>query len=292
MQTDIPLKALTKACAPDLLPLLGAPDAQVVAVETLELPAAASALDTVLRLRNPTGIEYLHLVEWQGYRDPNFLFRVLGYLAWLGQNRAERPIAITLVYLHSSDDVGATLIQMVEGRIDWTITFRCVRLWEQDAVEAVASGRPGLAVLSPLMRGATSALIEQAAALVLEQTTADPRQADLLNILGIFAEPLMEMQRFVQMVGRERLMASELLNYLMAEQMAELERERTAQVQTLIEAIEEAAISRFPQMPIARMHDIRQVRDAERLRPLLLAVLRAPDQAAAEAALRAAVTQG
>ncbi len=31
METDIPLRTLTAACAPDLLPLLGAPDAEVLA---------------------------------------------------------------------------------------------------------------------------------------------------------------------------------------------------------------------------------------------------------------------
>jgi len=29
-------------------------------------------VDSLLRLRSPGGTEYLHLVGWQGYRDPSF----------------------------------------------------------------------------------------------------------------------------------------------------------------------------------------------------------------------------
>lgn len=81
MQTDIPLKVLTSTCPEDLLALLGSPDATVLEVVSLELPASAGRLDNVLYLRSAAGTEYRHLVEWQGYRDPLFLPRSLGYLA-------------------------------------------------------------------------------------------------------------------------------------------------------------------------------------------------------------------
>lgn len=97
MKTDVPLKQLTRLCPADLLPLLGAPTAEVLGVEALELPMGKTSLDSVLRLRTPDGHEYLHLIEWQGYSDALILWRTLGYLAWLGQHRGERPI------LHSGD---------------------------------------------------------------------------------------------------------------------------------------------------------------------------------------------
>lgn len=81
----------------NVLPLLEAPNAEVIGVETLVLPASQTSLDTVLRLRQPGGSDYLHLVEWQGYNDPQFLWRLMSYLGWLGQNRAERPILATLL---------------------------------------------------------------------------------------------------------------------------------------------------------------------------------------------------
>lgn len=50
----------------------------------------------MLHLRSPLGTEYLHLVEWQGYRDPRFLQRVLYYWIWLILNRT-LPVLVTIV---------------------------------------------------------------------------------------------------------------------------------------------------------------------------------------------------
>ena len=234
MQTDIPLKRLTAICAADLLPLLGAAGMELVRVGVLELPQTAAALDTVLWLRDGRGRVHLHLVEWQGYRDPLFLWRLMGYLSWVGLHHPERPITITPIYLRPGDDVGSSLRQGLEGELEsWGIAFTCVRLWQQDAEAAVASGAVGLAVLSPLMGGATGALVERAAALVLGQGAAEPRRANLLTILGVFAEPLVGRDRFVRMIGREQLMASDLLSYLMEEKLAELEQERAREREAL-----------------------------------------------------------
>jgi len=104
MKTDIPLKRLTLLRAADLLPLLGTPDSQVLAVESLELPASATRPDNVLRLWSPCGQEYLHVVEWQGYNDPAVLWRFAGYLAWLGQRHPGTPITGSLIYLTPADD--------------------------------------------------------------------------------------------------------------------------------------------------------------------------------------------
>jgi len=199
MQTDLPLKRLTQLCPGDLLPLLGTPEAEVMAVESLELPASKSSLDTLLRLRQPDGTEYLHLIEWQGYRDPQFLWRTLGYLSWLGQNRRERPILATVIYLHPGDDVGDTLQQGTPGSASWIASIHSVRLWTLDAAKAVASDAPGLAVLSPLMDRVTPALVEQAVDIVLRRVEP-PNQDELLTVLGIFAEGVMTAESLDRLV--------------------------------------------------------------------------------------------
>lgn len=97
MKTDLPLKRLTRLRPQDILVLIGQPAAEVVGVETLELPANKRSLDTVLHVRDNDKREYLYLIEWQGWRDEVFLWRVLDYIAWLGQNRPERPIMVSLI---------------------------------------------------------------------------------------------------------------------------------------------------------------------------------------------------
>jgi predicted transposase YdaD len=308
MQTDLPLKRLTRLCAADLLPWLGAPDATVVGVATLELPARTTSLDTVLRLRDPDGHEYLHLVEWQGYTDPTFLWRTLGYLAWLGEHRAERPILVTLVYLKPGDDVGQLLEQAPGQAGGWAVRFACLRLWQQDAAAAVASGLPGLLALSPLLGGATAALIEQAAQTIIAQV-APPTQGELLATLGIFAAPFLETERFIRLVTKERLMSTDLINYLLQDKVAEFEQEKAALeqqkaivvqekaalekaalearlVQALQEAIEDAITARFPTAPLALTRPIRQTTEPTRLQALLRGVLTVADLAAVERLLR------
>jgi len=191
-------------------------------VETLELPAAKTSLDTVLRLRDSAGDESLHLIEWQGYTDRLILWRTLGYLAWLGQNRSERPIKATVIYLSPEDDVGETLVQAPHVPGGWSVTLSCIRLWQQDAQAALESGAPGLMALTPLMRGATAVMVEQAAQGLIQQT-APPSQGELLAALGIFAEPLVSTERFIRLVTKERLMTSDLISYLLKDKLAEME---------------------------------------------------------------------
>jgi len=224
METDIPLKALTVACARDLLSLFGSPGAEVIGVESLELPATPARVDSLLRLRSAGGTEYLHLVEWQGYRDPSFLRRALYYWAWLTLHQ-DLPVRLTLIYLKPGDDTGSTFRHVVDGEEFLSVPFRCVRLWQQDAAAALASGLIGLIVLSPLMAGATPAVVEEAATLVLRAEPDVARQAELLNILSIFAEPLIRAEGFIQMIERERLMESRLMELLMQDKLAELDQQ-------------------------------------------------------------------
>ena len=344
METDIPLKDLTLACASDLLALLGSPGATLIEAYSLELPASASRLDTVLHLRSPLGTEYLHLVEWQGYRDPRFLQRVLYYWIWLILNRT-LPVLVTIVYLKPGDDTGDTFRLVLDGREYFSVPFHRVRLWQEDAATAIASGRPGLAVLSALMAGSNAAAVEEAAGVVLRAEPDPAKQASLLGILGVFAEAFMAPEQLERILGRERLMESKLLEYLMREKTAEFaqrlaearaegeraegeraererververerERERVEQERERVErerererverereqerverertrrnfeqAVEDAMIARFPAAPLALAATMREIRDPEQLLQLHRAILTAPDQAAAERAIR------
>lgn len=295
MQTDLPLKRLTQLCPGDLLPLLGTPEAEVMAVESLELPASKSSLDTLLRLRQPDGTEYLHLIEWQGYRDPQFLWRTLGYLSWLGQNRRERPILATVIYLHPGDDVGDTLQQGTPGSASWIASIHSVRLWTLDAAKAVASDAPGLAVLSPLMDRVTPALVEQAVDIVLRRVEP-PNQDELLTVLGIFAEGVMTAESLDRLVSRERVMASTFIRRVFQEELAEIEaetqrreleaqRREAALLQDLQQMVEETLLARFPEIPARLYAQVRQVADRAVLKELHRALLQAPDQVAAESIL-------
>jgi len=309
VKTDIPLKLLTALRGADLLPLLGLPAASLVRVETRELPAGATQLDTLLRARSPQGQEYLHLVEWQGYYDPVVLWRLAGYVAWFGQQEPGTTVVGTVVYLAPEYDVGDTLTQTIDGQVVQAWPIRRIQLWTQDAQAALAANSLGLAVLSPLMRNADASLVEDAARMVVAQAPLT-QQGDLLSILGAFAEPLLQPQRFMNLVGREKLMSSGLFDLLMQEREAELRemyetklREQEEQFrqqeeqlrqqeeqfrQELQQMLEDTLLVRFPAAPLVLMRDIRRIPSLAELRRLIVAVQQVPDQAAAEQLLHAA----
>lgn len=193
-------------------------------------------------------------------------------------------------------------VQMLDGREVTAYQFNCVRLWQQDASMAVASGLPGLAALSPLMGGADAALMEQAARVVLEGMAPGQAQGDLLSALGIFGEGLIGAERFGRLIGRGRLILSSLMEYLSKDKLADVVRERAAEraqferareqrdrereQERVRQAVIDAVSARFPQAPIAVVVPLQQVRDPDRLYQVLRSVVRAPDQAAAEEAIR------
>jgi hypothetical protein len=270
MKTDLPLKRLTRLRPTDLLPLLGETDAEVLAVETLELPASKTSLDCVLRLQREGSEPYLHLIEWQGWNDPVFLWRTLTYLGWLGQNQKERPILVTLIYLKPEDDVGASLTQGIADS-EWFVRLPCVRLWEYDATMALASGRPGLVTLAPLMRGATSELVAEAAQTLLRETE-QPVQGELLTALGVFAEPLFSAERFTQLVTKERLMATDLISYLLKDTVEEYEQKHEVLVQefeqkqvALTIALEQEKLAREQEKLAREQERLARVRELAKL---------------------------
>jgi hypothetical protein len=111
-----------------------------------------------------------------------------------------------------------------------------VRLWEENAAAAVASGSPGLVTLSPLMRGATDTLVEQAARVIID-TVAQPTQGELLAALGPFAEPIFPLAQFFHLVTKERLMTSTCIRTLFQEEFDELEQQKSELAQELQRAL-------------------------------------------------------
>ncbi|NJN66266.1 MAG: hypothetical protein HC884_05925 [Chloroflexaceae bacterium] len=116
---------------------------------------------------------------------------------------------------------------------------------------------------------------------------------------GVFAEPLVDAQRFTDLVGRERLMSSDLFDYLMKDREAELRSGYEAKLhqqeaqfrEALHQTLEDLVLVRFPSAPLTLARDIRQIHDPAALRRLMVAVQQVPDLAAAEALLHE-VAQG
>jgi hypothetical protein len=164
------------------------------------------------------------------------------------------------------------------------------------------------------MSNTSEQLVQQAIEIVRHQTPL-PHQADLLNILGVFAEPLIDHERFIRIIGREKLMASDLISYLVEEKLSEIEAKLEAQFEAkyaqleaqleaeaekaqleaeratqkinaleqertcvnLQQALVESLVMRFQQVPAEVFNTIWKIHNPERLIRLSVEVVRATD---------------
>ena len=139
--------------------------------------------------------------------------------------------------------------------------------------------------MSPLMANANETLVTQAAQMVVRD--APPaQQAALLVILGVFGEPFVPAAQFVRLVGKEHLMGSDLVSYLMEEQVAEREARYTEELQRTLEA---TIAARFPAAPLRFAQTIHQITRTDVLHRLIIAVVSVADVPAVEQALARAL---
>lgn len=135
--------------------------------------------------------------------------------------------------------------------------------------------------------------------------TAPPQQYELLSILAAFTETLIEQDRFMQLVGKERLMQSSVLNSLVQEEVeervgkikaileAEQERQRERERERereLLQTLVDAVTTRFPQAPLSLIHDIWWIDQPAIFHKLILDVIRAKDLQEFEQLLKAYAT--
>jgi len=102
----------------------------------------------------------------------------------------------------------------------------------------------------------------------------------------------MDSAGFVRLVGREKLMASDLITYLVGEKVAELEQDRATVYRALQDAVVDTVVLRFPNTPAVLVRNVQFLNDLDQLVALRRAVLQAPDQPAVEALLAAVHTEG
>lgn len=202
------------------------------------------------------------------------------------------------MYLAPAYDVGDTLTQVIDGQPVQTWQFRRVRLWKYDARAAVDTDLPGLAALCPLLHAADTALVEQAISIIQRQAPRS-QQSNLLSILGMFAAPFVVPEQFVQLVGKEALMTSDLFTYLTKECEAELQAQHQAEVRgleaqltsaqhALQQALEVVVAQRFPHAPITMGTTIQRIMDTTQLQQLISAVPHISDLSDLEQRLRQA----
>lgn len=156
------------------------------------------------------------------------------------------------------------------------ITFRCIRIWQLPAQAAVASGRVGLAVLSPLMADTDAATVTEAANLVRAQVQPEQGQDDLLTLLGALSEGLADAATLKRTVGEKFVIRSKFIGSIVEDEvnrrMDEIIPRMEAEFKAAERASEEARQQAKRQAEEARQQGVREGRllTAEALEELSL----------------------
>jgi len=208
LQTDLPLKKLFQHRAQDLLHLTGDEGASVRSVKALELQAVRRSVDSLIELERE-GELYLRHLEFQARDEPDLLLRCLEYDVLLIRQLG-LPVATTILYVESDVPGGEPTYRLrVAGEVLNEWRFGCVRLADLDPAEAIASGRPGMLALVPLMRRADLRWVEQACR-GIESSAPPEQQPDLLAIVHVLAEQRYTVEQLRRLIGRERIMQSSI----------------------------------------------------------------------------------
>jgi hypothetical protein len=204
VDADLPLKALFRLRARDLLGLTGDQGARVLSARVLELPASKRSVDTVLRLRLGRQV-YLRHVEFEMRYRRGLELRLFEYAARL-VTQFRLPVVTTVVFLRSPAPRGLVHRETIAGRLVHERRFQVVRLWEMEPGALLAMG-PGPSTLVGRTRRCDDDHIREAVRLISRSTTA-PVRNDLLYVLQAFCGERYTVQELERMIPREAVMAS------------------------------------------------------------------------------------
>lgn len=254
-----------------------------------ELHPKTLAVDHAYEVRGANGRFISHFEFDSCYRA-----RVNGRLAFYGGGlvMVYRISVYSTLILLSSRGVPKVVPEQVTiqyGGVEISATFRVVKLWEQDPKPLLKSGRRELLPWIPLMN-ATDAHVREAARRVVE--TGDRRLAADLVIL---ARLRYDEDGLQAVLGR----AKSMLLYKIAKETGLLDEVRQeglqegreegreeGRLQQARSSVEQVLELRFP--GVRSVAALRRISDVKRIERLFEALLRAPDEAAAKAALRRA----
>ena len=137
----------------------------------------------------------------------------------------------TVVYLFPPGPRERELVFRVgfAGRAVNEWRFDVVRLWEEDAGEALASGAPGLLALVPLMSGGGDLEAIERAARGIERALPQERSPDAEAILLLLAGRYYTVEELTRVVGREKMIQSSVWQAAWAEGKQEGEAEGKAE---------------------------------------------------------------
>jgi len=229
-QTDTPLKLLLREFAPDFAAwLLDVSEAEVHRVQPLniELPVGAVRSDTVFRVTLADGRVTLLHVEFQGRRSESPMpLRMLDYISRLAQ-RESGYLCSAVLYVGDgagANDEGTHEIDCPNGAPTLAWCYRVIRLWQMQADDLLALGRPALLALIGQTRIEEPERVLPQVMDTIGQTSDEEKRIRLLAALTSLMrdEEVLEMaEQMIRAIDRDLMLDTPFLRRIRERERAE-----------------------------------------------------------------------
>ena len=207
MQYDIALKELLRHCHTAILrDLLGLPiTASSLIEERPRETASVRRSDFVLRVVQEEGEEYLVLIEFQTYWEPDMGRRMLEYRSRHVLREGLDAITVLILIIPSPSATDHYQDREVDYR------YRLIRLYELDAAEFIHERKLCLLPLVPLMRGGVE-LAREADEIIVKSELAEQTKADMLTAMALLSGLVSE-ELVLQLMNRRRDIMMQSIGY-------------------------------------------------------------------------------
>jgi hypothetical protein len=273
-KTDNPLKQLVTAFIGEFASWLLGADVQEATARTTELPPRTDPVqpDQVFLVTLADGRQVVLHIEFQGRTSHKPMpLRMLDYLARLAEVYRDMPIYSVVFYVGQGagqHDTGLHQIAAPDGSSSLTWRYRVIRLWEMNAEQVLALGRPALLALVGQTRIAQPDMVLPQVIETFKTVTDREQQYRLLTAFVA----LMNDEELLTMV--EKLLDDEEL-LIDTPFMRRLRREREQTMrQTILETLQ-VRLNPTPDQMQQISEALDQIGDESLLHTLFLAALQA-----------------
>lgn len=191
-------------------------------------------------------------------------FRMFEYAAGVRRCYGQLPLQV-LVLLEDSPAARRVPDFFAEGNV--RVTYRVIRLWEQDPQVILQSGLIGLLPMVPLMAGSPAKLLEESFTALSEQVESREEQVELMRVTALLASIRTNPDVIVSLL-RGRAMLNLLEDTPLGQQLL-AEREARGQAEGLRQALLRQLGRRFGMVPEDVVQLLRNIHEVERLSTLI-----------------------
>jgi predicted transposase YdaD len=186
---DVNMRLLATRHGPDFLQWFLGEDVRFERTEESVMVSVERRADLLVSFQDEDELLKLLHAEFQLQIDENDPakyppFRMFEYAAMARRSYGQVPIQI-LVLMENTAAARRIPDHFAEGNV--RVSYRVIRLWEEDPQVILDSGLTGLLPLLPLMAGSSADLLEESLSVLEERLESGEERAELMKVAALLA---------------------------------------------------------------------------------------------------------